>query len=296
MTVYGYTRVSSPEQWKSGLGVAAGIDVIAAGCERHQWDLGPPREVEVDGQTFQCPQNIVCEPISAFRVNFRKREGGKWLWDNTVEGDIIVVPKLDRAFRNMDDTHETLRHFEKKGVLVVLLDVGDMGDSPMARIVYKMIVSVLAGLAEMESTRRSQRMKESHKMSALLSRPMCAVPPPCFRWLGTGRTRRLVYCDECCRPILDDVMELFEEQHETVEAIYFQFQRERRKRPHGGPKVHKQASEFFSQDEVHRWKWMGTVIYEMEAEGLDIADSVPEAIGRFRDLKQRTWGSRRAKT
>jgi len=75
-------------------------------------------------------------------------------------GDRIVSPKLDRCFRNARDALNTVETLRGMNVSLYLLDIGGNvsgnGDNPIARV----ILTVLAALAEWEVSRTAERIRD----------------------------------------------------------------------------------------------------------------------------------------
>ncbi len=76
-------------------------------------------------------------------------------------GDKIISPKLDRCFRNARDALNTVETLRTMGVSLYLLDIGGNvsgnGDNPIARV----ILTVLAALAEWEVSRTAERIRDT---------------------------------------------------------------------------------------------------------------------------------------
>lgn len=80
------------------------------------------------------------------------REAGKRaqfgvLLDRIRKGETLVVSKLDRLGRNALDVVKTVRDLEERGVKVV---VAQLGSTDLTSVAGKLIVTVLAAVAEME--------------------------------------------------------------------------------------------------------------------------------------------------
>ncbi len=75
-------------------------------------------------------------------------------------GDRIISPKLDRCFRNARDALNTVETLRTMNVSLYLLDIGGNvsgnGDNPIARV----ILTVLAALAEWEVSRTRERIRD----------------------------------------------------------------------------------------------------------------------------------------
>lgn len=81
------------------------------------------------------------------------------LLDTVQEGDIIVVTKLDRFARSTKDALATIEQLNNKGVSLVVLNMGgDKVDTSTA--IGKLMVTVLAGIAEFEADMIKERQLE----------------------------------------------------------------------------------------------------------------------------------------
>jgi site-specific DNA recombinase len=143
-TVIGYIRVSSEQQADSGLGLAAQRERIAAYCQAKGWQLG---EVYEDAG------------VSAAKPLSTRPAGSRLLADLKKGKAVIIIAKLDRAFRSVADATNTIAGLDKRGVAIVSLAEGfDTTDSnPFARAMLQM-VSIFA---ELERNLIRQRTKDA---------------------------------------------------------------------------------------------------------------------------------------
>lgn len=142
MNHYGYIRVSHKAQARSGLGLAAQRAKI---------------EEYVRSRGKRVARIFRDAAVSGSRVPFLKRPHGEAL-DLTVQaGDHIVIAKLDRAFRNLGDFAAMLERWHRRGVYVHLLDLGVDTSSPVGRL----IAGIMAAVAEWESRRIGERIREA---------------------------------------------------------------------------------------------------------------------------------------
>ena len=65
------------------------------------------------------PVAYVDHGVSAFSVEWRDRPAGKLLWSSLQPGDVIVVSRLDRAFRSVQDMAFTTKSLLEQGVHIV---------------------------------------------------------------------------------------------------------------------------------------------------------------------------------
>lgn len=141
---YGYIRVSSDRQADSGLGLAAQRARIEEYCSRVLQGV-PLIEIVAD------------EAVSASQVPFLRRPNGRRLDATVVRGDHIVVAKLDRAFRSLRDCAVMMDHWTARGVVVHVLDISVATDTPLGQL----IVGIMAAIAQWESRRIGERIREA---------------------------------------------------------------------------------------------------------------------------------------
>jgi len=84
----------------------------------------------------------------------------------------LILAKLDRGFRDALDCLFTVADLEKKGVTLHILDI----QLDMSTPVGKLIVTVLAAIAEMENKRRSERQKDAFKVRRAENKICGAIP------------------------------------------------------------------------------------------------------------------------
>jgi len=78
------------------------------------------------------------------------------LVDSLVEGDVLVVAKLDRFARSVEDAVAVAGNLTARNIRLVVLDLDMDFASPVGRLVF----SVLASVAEFERNMISQRTKD----------------------------------------------------------------------------------------------------------------------------------------
>jgi DNA invertase Pin-like site-specific DNA recombinase len=88
---------------------------------------------------------------------FTERPEGLRVWAAASPGDIIVVSKLDRAFRKVLDFSKLLELCQMKSISLVFLDIGIDTSTALGRFVSQLICSV----AELERHWISTRTKEA---------------------------------------------------------------------------------------------------------------------------------------
>lgn len=145
--IYGYIRVSTQRQADSGLSLEAQTERIAAAI----------RETKKKHAQIKRGALYREEGVSAYRRDLCQRAEGAKLDAALVRGDHVVIAKLDRAFRSQRDCAVTVSRWVNRGVVVHMLDIGVDTSTPVG----KMMIGILAALAEWESARRGERVRDA---------------------------------------------------------------------------------------------------------------------------------------
>jgi DNA invertase Pin-like site-specific DNA recombinase len=124
-------------------------------------------------------------------VALGKRAQGGRLLATLQPGDKVVVAKLDRAFRSALDALQVIQAFKKRGIALWALDLGDCSGSGVS----KLIVTVLAAVAQFERSLISERIKDSKRNLRRSGKHQGGSRP--FGWQfgaanGHGRARELI--------------------------------------------------------------------------------------------------------
>jgi DNA invertase Pin-like site-specific DNA recombinase len=138
MQVIGYTRVSTEEQARSGYGLAAQFDAIAAEAKRRGWQV---EWIE-----------------DAHSAKSTKRPGLAYARERLKAGQAegLVVSRLDRLSRSMLDFTTLIKSAEDEGWALVVLDPGLDFTNPAGRLA----AHIIAAFAQYERDLISQRTKE----------------------------------------------------------------------------------------------------------------------------------------
>jgi DNA invertase Pin-like site-specific DNA recombinase len=134
MTVYGYIRVSTEEQGRSGLGLAS-------------------QRTEI---MDEYPNAVIVEEVAS-GASVKKRPLFLALIDRMQKGDTLIVTKPDRFSRSLVDAALTLRHLTEKDVGVVILSLG----IDTATAAGKAMLSMMFVFAEFERDLISLRTKDA---------------------------------------------------------------------------------------------------------------------------------------
>ena len=115
---------------------------------------------------------------SAFSVAWKDRTAGRELFNVIKPGDIIVVAKLCRAFRNLRDRENTMHFLTQVGIDLCILDVG-MDTTTAAG---KFAAGIIALQCQWESDVKSERQKAAHVIRRQRKTPGRRHPPPGWKW------------------------------------------------------------------------------------------------------------------
>lgn len=143
MDVYGYTRVSTAHQALEGDSLETQKKIIIGYAQSKGLDIDP--------------SNIFVEAGISGSIEFRKRPVGSKLYETLQPGDMLIVPKIDRGFRNIRDALNTLHDLKEMNVSVHFIDLGgDATTNGMSQILF----TILGAFADFERTRIAQRISE----------------------------------------------------------------------------------------------------------------------------------------
>lgn len=86
-----------------------------------------------------------------------ERPQGKQLLKALKPGDVVIASKLDRMFRSATDALRVLEDMKKRGVSLILLDMGgDVTGDGIAQLVF----TILSAVAQFERERLQERIKD----------------------------------------------------------------------------------------------------------------------------------------
>ncbi len=115
-------------------------------------------------------------------------QGGEML-QAAQKGDVIVAAKMDRLFRSAIDALQTADELKRRGVELVLLDIGI--DAVTGNGVGKLFFSILAVMAEFERDRIRERTEEGRRGKRARRGFMGGGVPIGFSVVGKGRDAQL---------------------------------------------------------------------------------------------------------
>jgi DNA invertase Pin-like site-specific DNA recombinase len=206
---FGYIRVSSERQHKFG----ASEDAQEKDCvecyqryqDSHDW-----------GGIFADPAK------SAYKLDFIAREAGYELNTRLENGDILIMSKVDRCFRNMKDQAVMMSDWKDRGIILVSATEGWSTADPFGKIVAYM----MGAIAERESERRGERIRESNAIRKAKGQPHTGIAPTGFIWAGTPGKRFLKRrLDD--QLVMEKIYEWRRKDNVTFEAIWSCLRRQR---------------------------------------------------------------------
>jgi DNA invertase Pin-like site-specific DNA recombinase len=119
-----------------------------------------------------------------------KRPEGAKLCHQLTAGDVLIVAKLDRIFRNAADALSASEAWREAGVQLV---VCDMGSEPVTgHGAGRMFFGLLALVAEFERERMLERTRDGRRSKAAKGGHIGGSAPFGYRVEGIGRDARLV--------------------------------------------------------------------------------------------------------
>lgn len=171
--VYAYTRVSTNRQGEIGLDAQQLVN-------QTYWE----RYLKPDYPEIL---HYADADVSARQYDFAKRPKAKELMMRVTKGDAILFPKLDRAFRSMRDTVNTVELWQKMGIPVFCPDFGSGVAIDGKSMIGKMLLYTFSMAAEFEGDRVSQRMKDFGSSQKKMGRVVCGKIPYGYKKVRVGK-------------------------------------------------------------------------------------------------------------
>ena len=141
--IYGYARVSTLTQAKEGESLEA--------QKRQIQSYAISKGLELT------EAHIFIEAGISGGIEFSQRPEGAKLTELVTEGDIIIFPKLDRAFRNTRNALNVLHEMKERKVSIHFIDLGgDVTGNGIGAIVF----TILSAFATFEKERIATRIRE----------------------------------------------------------------------------------------------------------------------------------------
>jgi putative DNA-invertase from lambdoid prophage Rac len=141
MRVLGYGRVSTAEQANSGDSLATQRQQITGYAMMKGWQV----------------TEFFIEAGVSGSVPLAERPEGQRLLASAKRGDVVITPKLDRAFRSASDALATLEALKEQGVSLHMIDLG--GDV-CGNGISKLVFTILSAVAENERDRIRERIRD----------------------------------------------------------------------------------------------------------------------------------------
>ena len=177
MAVYGYARVSTQEQ-VAGTSIDDQVARIRSSAQIA--GLGEPEifsDLGVSGS-----------------MDFDLRPAGGRLLDALKKGDTVIAMKMDRMFRDSLDAQRVSRDMQKKGVRLILKDVGE--DPVNQGYTAEAFFGIMAVFAQMERKRICERITSGQRAKAARGGYTGGHVPYGYRVEGQGKAARLVEVPE----------------------------------------------------------------------------------------------------
>jgi len=143
MTVFGYVRVSTLTQSQEGESLEAQRRQVISYADTKGLEL--------------LIDNVFVEAGVSGGSEFQTRPEGAKLFEVLAKGDMVIFPKLDRAFRNTRNALNVLHELKARGVSVHFIDLGgDVTGNGVGAIVF----TILSAFATFERERIATRIRE----------------------------------------------------------------------------------------------------------------------------------------
>ena len=147
MAIFGYVRVSTVTQAREGESLEAQRRQVTSYASSKGLELSP--------------ENVFIEAGVSGSIEFQDRPEGSKLFSQMVSGDMVIFPKLDRAFRNTRNALNVLHELKGRGISVHFIDLGgDVTGNGVGAIVF----TILSAFATFERERIATRIREVKQM------------------------------------------------------------------------------------------------------------------------------------
>lgn len=144
------------------------------------------------------------ESVSGSKVAFRERPAGSRLLDDLEPGDRVIVTKIDRVARNLEDLLWIVRTVREAGATITFTEQALSTEGPAGTLVLQM----LGAVAEFEAALISERRRESLAAFREEGRHAVGRAPFGLRSVENPRGRGLVLRpDPDQAPVLREVVE-----------------------------------------------------------------------------------------
>ena len=184
MTIYGYARVSTVTQVKEG----ESLETQKLQIQSYAISKG----LELDAA------NILVEAGVSGGIEFANRPEGSKLTHLVTTGDIIIFPKLDRAFRNTRNALNVLHDMKERKVSIHFIDLGgDVTGNGIGAIVF----TILSAFATFERERIATRIREVKQVQKAQGKFTGGRRPFGFEVIDGVKVVKPVESVNCCKLI-----------------------------------------------------------------------------------------------
>ena len=191
---FGYRRCSHEDSRQSGLR----LDIQAESINGY-YSLLRTRRPEL--AELPWGELYSDEAVSAYRKRLIHRKEGGRLNAELKRGDHVIIPRLDRGFRSLEDQMRTLNDWRQRGVTVHFVNEQiDPGTS-----MGQLIMAILGAVNEWQSAYLSDRAKEVGDRMEALGRTRTGKAPLGFRLVGPKGKRRMLV-DERARRVMKEIV------------------------------------------------------------------------------------------
>lgn len=173
LRVVGYVRVSTSDQGDSGAGLDAQRSAIKSEATRRGWNLVEVHQDVASGKSLRKRAGLE-EALSAVE---------------TGAADGLVVAKLDRLSRSLQDFADLMGRARKGGWALVALDLGVDTSTPAGEMIASVMASVAVWERRVISERTSNALAERKKAGVKLGSREPQIPEATRRRIKSLRSR-----------------------------------------------------------------------------------------------------------
>lgn len=159
MNVIGYLRVSTEEQVSSGLGLEAQRATIQRAAKARGWQVAWIEDAGHSAKTLKRPG--IAKALAALKKG---------------EAKGLVVAKLDRLSRSVQDFAATMDTARKQGWALVALDLGVDTTTPAGELVANVMAAVAQWERRVISARTTEALAAAKSRGTRLGRPREIAP------------------------------------------------------------------------------------------------------------------------
>lgn len=191
---YNYIRVSTEEQAKEGYSIDNQKRVCKEFAEANGYKvIGVFVDDGKSGRTTDRPAfQEMLESINERHI------------------DALVIPKIDRLFRNVGDFSKTRKEFKERGIKLLSVAENDVTEG--------LIGNIFASVAEWESDVNGQRTRDA--LMQKFREGWQPTPPLLgYRTVGTGKEKKTCEPDPTSSPIIQELFKKFATGNYTIKKL-----------------------------------------------------------------------------